>query len=563
MQVKTISTLRVGSLLAGNNPRTYFDPAEMSELESSIAANGVIQPILVRPVEGGGYAVVAGERRWRAAAKVRGDDYEIPVLVKDITSEEADELALIENIARANMSATEEAAAASKILGRSNGDREEAAKRLGWSLQKLNSRLALMNCSPSVQKALNERKIQLGHAELLAAVSKEKQESVISKMLAAPLMPTVALLKAQLESIAKALSAAIFPMDECAGCHHNSGNQGALFAEAVSSGHCTNGECYDKKTDGALEAKKKSLEENYPRVHIFRPGENNTVIKIVAEGATGVGEAQSVACKGCKSYGGGVSAVPGKMGQVYEGLCFDTACNATKVADRIKAEKEAAKPKSPAAKAEGAKPAAGNGAEKSPAKPAVKPAVTKVQDSTRVVDYRIKIWRAALKKELYADHRENLSMLIGILMTRGGSHVAHTKLSGAFEKLTNEKVGLSNVGLAAAAVSRATDEVRNQMLSGVVVSMMDGIEKNHLPEMLTFMEVDMAKHFKLNAEFLDLLTKSEIEVVADEIGLRAAMGNGYTKAIIGKKDDLIKTLLAVEGFDYVGKIPSVLQYAAV
>ncbi|MDP2762209.1 MAG: ParB N-terminal domain-containing protein, partial [Sideroxyarcus sp.] len=89
MQQQAITSIRVGSLLAGNNPRTYFDSVEMAELEASIlAAKGVIQPILVRPVDGG-YAIVAGERRVRASKKVFGDDYEIPVLVKEITSAEA------------------------------------------------------------------------------------------------------------------------------------------------------------------------------------------------------------------------------------------------------------------------------------------------------------------------------------------------------------------------------------------------------------------------------------------------------------------------------------------
>ena len=89
MEHQTITNIRVGSLLAGNNPRTYFDPVEMAELEASIlAAKGVIQPILIRPVEGG-YAIVAGERRARASRKVFGDDYEIPVIAKAISAEEA------------------------------------------------------------------------------------------------------------------------------------------------------------------------------------------------------------------------------------------------------------------------------------------------------------------------------------------------------------------------------------------------------------------------------------------------------------------------------------------
>jgi ParB family chromosome partitioning protein len=296
MEHQTITNIRVGSLLAGNNPRTYFDPVEMAELEASIlAAKGVIQPILIRPVEGG-YAIVAGERRARASRKVFGDDYEIPVIAKAISAEEADDMALIENTQRANMSPTEEAAAAAKILGRCEGNRDEAAKRLGWSRSTLDKRLALMNCSPSVMTALNERKIQLGHAELLAAAPKGRQEKAIVNLLAQTTLPSVAEFKAGLEEISRSMALAIFDKADCTSCHHNSGNQQALFAEAVSGGHCTNSECFNKKTEDVLEAKKKSLEENYPRVVIVRQGENNTVIKLIAEGATGVGDEQAAAC---------------------------------------------------------------------------------------------------------------------------------------------------------------------------------------------------------------------------------------------------------------------------
>ena len=133
----------------------------------------LFRSILVRPRDAGRYEIVAGERRWRAARKVFGDEYEIPALVRDLDDGEADEAALIENIQRADMSPTEEAEAAAKILGRCQGDRDEASRRLGWSRTTLDKRLALMNCSERVRRALSERRIQLGNAELLDAVTRQ------------------------------------------------------------------------------------------------------------------------------------------------------------------------------------------------------------------------------------------------------------------------------------------------------------------------------------------------------------------------------------------------------
>ncbi len=557
-----ISSIQVANILPGINPRKYFDPAEMAELEASIAEKGVIQPILVRPIEGG-YAVVAGERRVRAARKVLGDEYEIPVLVKVLTDAEADELALIENVSRANMSSTEEAVAAAKILGRCEGNRDEAAKRLGWTRKTLDKRLALMNCSSSVMAALDSRRIQLGHAELLAVVPKDKQEKVIAGLLARPTLPTVAEFKAGLESIAQAMETAIFDKSQCAGCQHNSGNQQALFAEAVSAGHCTNGECFNQKTEAVLEARKASLAENYPCVVIVRPGENNTVIKLVAEGATGVGTAQASACRSCKSFGAAVSAVPGKMGNVYESQCFDSACHAKKVGERLLAEKKAAEKQVTApATGQSADPkvATEKGAEKSATTP--KAAVTTIQNTQRVEDYRVGVWRKALKAELFADPHRNLCMLIGVMMIRGGGNVSMTKLASGFEKLTSQKPPSSNVGAAAAMVAQADDKVRSQMLSGIVISITESIDKSYLSGMLKFMEVDLTKHWKLNDTFLDLLTKSEIEVVAEELGLKAALGDKYAKAKAGKKDEFIKALLGITSFVYEGKVPKALQFAS-
>ena len=556
-----ISSIQLANLLQGVNPRKYFDPVEMAELEASIAEKGVIQPILVRPIEGG-YAVVAGERRVRAARKVLGDEYEIPVLVKEMTEAEADELALIENVSRANMSSTEEAVAAAKILGRCEGSRDEAAKRLGWTRKTLDKRLALMNCSPSVMAALDSRRIQLGHAELLAATPKDKQDKVIAGLLARPTLPTVAEFKAGLESISQAMDTAIFDKTDCAGCHHNSGNQQALFAEAVSAGHCTYGECFNKKTEAVLEARRISLAENYPCVVIVRPGENNTVIKLLADGATGVGAEQASACRSCKSFGAAVSAVPGKMGNVYESQCFDSACHAKKVGERLLAEKMAtAKPVTTSASGQSgdSKAATGKGAEKSA--PIPKAAVTTVQNTQRVEEYRVGVWRKALKAELFIDTNRNLCMLIGVLMTKGGGNVSMTKLASGFEKLTSLKLPGNNVGAAAALVAQADDKVRTQMLSGIVLSITESIEKSYLPGMLMFMQVDLAKHWKLNDTFLELLTKSEIEVVAEELGLKAALGEHYIKAKSGKKDEFIKALLGIKTFDYEGKVPKALHYA--
>ena len=167
MQGAKPALLPVSRIVPGRNPRTYFDEKAMQELIDSVRANGVLQPILVRP-KADVFELVAGERRWRAAKAAGGDDVQIIAIVRDMSDEEADIAALVENVQRESMSPTEEAAGAAKLLGRLKGDRSECAKVLGWSMATLDSRLALMQCSSAVQGALNQRRLKLGHAELLA-----------------------------------------------------------------------------------------------------------------------------------------------------------------------------------------------------------------------------------------------------------------------------------------------------------------------------------------------------------------------------------------------------------
>ena len=166
----------LSAISLGNNPRKHFDATEMSELISSVKANGILQPILLRMTENGGYAIVAGERRYRAALTVYGEENgTIPAVVRTMTDLEANTASLTENTARQNMTVTEEAVAAKTILEKHDGNRDETCAVLGWPIGKLVRRLALLNLTDEVMDALNKREILLGHAELLCAIPCEKQ----------------------------------------------------------------------------------------------------------------------------------------------------------------------------------------------------------------------------------------------------------------------------------------------------------------------------------------------------------------------------------------------------
>jgi ParB/RepB/Spo0J family partition protein len=244
------TSLPLSKIRPGANPRRYFDQKKHVELVDSFRLRGVLQPILLRSViDLDGFAIVAGERRYRAALEVFGAEGEVPVLIREMTDQEALEAAIDENDIRDDASETEQADAAVRVLAACQNDRAEAARRLAWSPSKLDRRLALANLSFTVKVALDERRIKVGHAELLAAVPADKQDRALETILTAALDVTKT--RELLMRVTQSLAAAIFDKTECLTCPFNSASQRALFETHVEDGHCTNPGCFQLKSEAA------------------------------------------------------------------------------------------------------------------------------------------------------------------------------------------------------------------------------------------------------------------------------------------------------------------------
>lgn len=259
-----VTTLPLSRITKGDNPRRYFDQAKHDELVASFRLRGILQPPIVRPVAGaeGTYSIVAGGRRYNAAIEAFGPDADIPVIIREMTDQEALEAAIDENDIRDDTSETEQADAAVRALAACQGDRSEAARRLAWSLAKLDRRLALANLAEPVKVALDERRIKVGHAELLAAVPADKQEKALSTILGAGL--GVAKTRELLMRVTQSLVGAQFDKAECTTCPFNSASQRALFATHVDDGFCTNAGCFKLKTEAevaAVDASATSVEQ--------------------------------------------------------------------------------------------------------------------------------------------------------------------------------------------------------------------------------------------------------------------------------------------------------------
>ncbi|WP_081055146.1 PRTRC system ParB family protein [Burkholderia vietnamiensis] len=549
-------TIKLRRIKLGRNPRTYFDDAEMEEMKASVRERGVDTPVIVRPLDDEYFELIAGGRRYKAAMETRGEDYDMPVTLKFVDDADAEEIALIENIQRSNLSPGEEAVDAARLLGRCKGDREEAARRIGWSVATLNSRLALLNCSPEVLNALNTRQISLGHAELLAALSKENQDRVLPVIVAEK--KSVSDVRKLVESAACSLSAAIFDKNDCAACQHNSATQGEMFGESIATGNCTNRTCYNAKTEKQLEATAEGLREEFPLVRIVRAGDNNTRVQLAVDGTNGVGAEQARACHGCQNYGVAVSGLPDSLGKVYRGQCFDVVCNMKKVAARIQAEKALASSgegKTAAADAKG-----GGGKVAASATPAGSTPVTVVAESDRVKHYREVLWRKALRREVVKDAGLARQYLIAIVLAGYARQIREDVFRSVFEKVTDEKAPAGDLGKALSLSAAANNEQRATLMTGMLVAAIEGLDVTYLRQLCKHHNLDLTRHWKLDKEFLELVTKAEMMVIADELGLRVAMGDSFKKVFSKSKADVITALLAVEGFTYEGKLLKILKF---
>ncbi|MEE1352262.1 MAG: ParB/RepB/Spo0J family partition protein [Acutalibacteraceae bacterium] len=154
-------------------PRKTFDQKALDELAESIKKNGVLQPLLVRPLSDGSYQLVAGERRWRAS-RIAGLT-EVPVIIKEMTDEQAMEIALIENLQREDLNPIEEAEGLQLLISRYNLTQDEAAARVGRSRPAVANSLRLLKLPDEILEMTKTGDISAGHARALLGFSSKEE----------------------------------------------------------------------------------------------------------------------------------------------------------------------------------------------------------------------------------------------------------------------------------------------------------------------------------------------------------------------------------------------------
>ncbi len=160
-------------------PRKHLDSEAMAELVSSVAEKGILQPLLVRPSQDG-YEIVAGERRFRAAQEVKLS--KVPVVIRELSNQEALEVAIIENLQRENLNPVDEARAFKQLM-EFGISQEDVAKVIGKSRSSVSNTLRLLNLSEEALEALEQGEISAGHARAILSQPEEYQEWALKQIL--------------------------------------------------------------------------------------------------------------------------------------------------------------------------------------------------------------------------------------------------------------------------------------------------------------------------------------------------------------------------------------------
>lgn len=177
-------TLKISDIEPNRSqPRHDFNEESLRELADSIAAHGVLQPLLVRPLPEGGYQLVAGERRWRAS-RMAGL-FEVPVIIRELSDPEAMQISMIENLQRENLNPVEEALGYKALMDEFGFTQEEVSRSVGKSRPVVANALRLLRLRQEILDMLRDGEITTGHARALLAIEDSDEQLRIAKQISA------------------------------------------------------------------------------------------------------------------------------------------------------------------------------------------------------------------------------------------------------------------------------------------------------------------------------------------------------------------------------------------
>lgn len=290
-----------------------------AEFEASIRDRGIIQPVVARPcpTDPTKLELLGGYGRREKAIKLNLP--EIPVLVRVVSDEEAFLIHLDENSKRSDVTLTDELSQVKEFASIFSGDRKSIAQRLGWTVKKVDERLALGNCTDKVIEQLDLNKIKPAHALILANFPETTQDNTVDKCILEAW--TVEKLKERAGFVQSDLGKAKFDTVDCQMCKHNTGDQSDMFGTSGNSNKCSNFQCFKQKT---LDHVKPKAIERFGNIIMLSESSDN-IVNTVNESTVGLEQFKD-GCTGCSKNVAIISDKIDTLGMVKASQCVDKMC---------------------------------------------------------------------------------------------------------------------------------------------------------------------------------------------------------------------------------------------
>lgn len=319
---KNVLFLSPSSINATSFPNTRRDTGKLPpHLVEAIRSEGVNQNVIARELEDGTLQLIAGFTRHRIATMLNLD--KIPCVIIKVSDSIAMKIHLEENACRVNLSIIDQARASAQYMAVCEGDKKEAASRLGWSTKMLNDRIQLNRCTDDVLHAVDDFAFfTLSHAIILSSFADAIQNKTLQTILAEKWTVETLLDKAVARN--RPLSTAKFDKTECENCPHNTIHQKDMFSTGLDSdATCANLKCFKEKNLNWLSTAKEKASERYGKVLFWfeaNESDRNTI------SATVVGETQMDTCGTCSSNVAIMDDRQGSEGNILSNQCVDKAC---------------------------------------------------------------------------------------------------------------------------------------------------------------------------------------------------------------------------------------------
>lgn len=562
------------------DPRISRNSTKYRNLTADIAARGIDQPILVRPIQGEAdfdFEIVAGNTRHAITLELNLDL--IPARIRSMTDMEARVASLQENTQRADLTPLEEAKHVLSVLNDYQNDHEAVCKALGWSMTKLRSRILLSHCNVDVADALAQEQIKIGHAELLATTPAEHQTDVLNKIIAGNM--TVMETQKRMFELSRDLSTAQFDCADCQGCPKNSATARDLFDTSLDGAKCLDVSCWDTKAAVLVQAKIIEASAEYGVVHTDLTIPPKSFVQLEVRGEKGVGDDQFRACTGCQSYGAVVSTRPGNEGVIQGGMCFNRECNTSM---RQKYQQVLAKLNAPVLIAtdgpsttQGQVPASQQQVIKSAALTSSKPAQPAGMRKG-IRRHAFGLYARMAEKAITSDIRLVMAVAITSLYfdMRGELSVEARGKAETLLGVTTMTQRTSRSSLETLLAAKPVEELNQlmQSIAGLTVYRTDSADQFERSmsgsQSLAFIEhagLKTKDHFLMNEEFLKTLTKAGVIEECRRSGFESkynqVLGDKAFKQLTSQgAGQLITQVIAFTDFDWRGYVPESIEISA-